>query len=342
MSDITDLVFVAGASRSGTTLLARTLGLHDKLHTLGETHFFGEVTTLSPAESPVGHEKARHVLARLLSSQKKGVFERSITDEFYRMADEILQDRDSIAATALFETFARRMATENNKQIAVEQTPRNIFFAGELLTRYPNCRIIEIVRDPRAVLYSQRTRWRIRFSGGTNIPLLQSLRVFVAYHAITMSGLWTAAVKSGLKVKGHPRFISIRYEDLVNDPEASLRRLCAFLGVDFNEQMLAAPHATSSTRAANREARGFYRSSVNAWEDKLPRGDRALCNLIARTCAAEHGYELLDHRKYPFSMLLHVVRYPLHLLGTMVLNPKRLMVQLRSVLRFPARPGFEP
>ena len=34
------------------------------------------------------------------------------------------------------------------------------------------------------------------------------------------------------------RFLSVRYEDLVSDPEGRVREICAFLGLDFDPAML--------------------------------------------------------------------------------------------------------
>jgi len=287
----------------------------------------------SPSAPTLSNDRARQVLAKLLTGQIHGVFQASVGEEICRLADEILLDREITSPAVLFEIFARYTAKANGKQIPVEQTPRNIFFAHALLELYPNSRFIEIVRDPRAVLYSQRKRWKIRFSGGSGTPLIQSLRVFINYHAITMSGLWVSAIKSGLNMKEHPRFMSIHYEEVVEEPECSLRKLCSFLGVDFHEKMLQAPHTTSSTRVINREARGFYQSSLSEWNDKLPRGDRALCELITRKSASQHGYVFSYNRRHILHIMLHMLRYPIHVIGMIFLNPKRLMVQIRSVFK---------
>jgi len=333
MSDTTDLIFVAGASRSGTTMIARVLGLHDKIHTMGETHYFGEIAAFSPFAPTLSSDRARQMMAKLLAGQIHGVFQNSVGEENYRLDAEILLNHEVTSPAVLFEVFAQYTAEIYGKQIPVEQTPRNIFYARALLELYPNSRFIEIVRDPRAVLYSQRKRWKIRFSSGPDTPLIQSLRVLVNYHAITMSGLWVSAIKSGLNLKEHSRFMCIHYEEIVKEPEYNLRKLCSFLGVDFHEKMLQAPHATSSTRVINRKKRGFYRSSLNEWNEKLPQGDRSLCELITSRTAAQLGYDLSNDRKHVLPVFLHMLRYPFHVIGMILLNPKRLVVQIRSVFK---------
>ncbi|MBI1732453.1 MAG: sulfotransferase [Gammaproteobacteria bacterium] len=250
-----ELVFVVGASRSGTTLLARVLGLHRRLHALEETYFLGVETTLSPSEDPPSSTYARRALAELIARRDTGPFGGDAGDEDYRQAEKLLGDRTPDHA-GLFGLFARFVAQSHGKEIAVEQTPRNTFYAEKLLQRYPRSRGVETVRDPRAVLYSQRRRWRVRFSGHRPVPLMHTFRVIVNYHAVTMSLLWKRAADAGMKLQSHPRFCSIRYKRLVSEPESVLRDLCRFLGFEFEPAVLQAPYTICSTHAQSGSTAG--------------------------------------------------------------------------------------
>lgn len=56
---MTDCIFIVGNSRSGTTMLGRILGLHGKVHTLEELHFFDHkiFSALSSSRGLEGEEK---------------------------------------------------------------------------------------------------------------------------------------------------------------------------------------------------------------------------------------------------------------------------------------------
>ncbi|MEZ5023384.1 MAG: sulfotransferase [Chitinophagales bacterium] len=43
-----------------------------------------------------------------------------------------------------------------NKQFPCEKTPQNVFYLKEILDIYPNGRVINMIRDPRAVMLSQK------------------------------------------------------------------------------------------------------------------------------------------------------------------------------------------
>ena len=46
------------------------------------------------------------------------------------------------------------------KKWAGDQTPRHVFYIGELIEMYPGAKFVHMVRDPRAVLLSQKRKWK--------------------------------------------------------------------------------------------------------------------------------------------------------------------------------------
>ena len=112
---------------------------------------------------------------------------------------------------------------------------------------FPDAVVINIVRDPRDVLLSQKNKWHRRFLGARNIPLTEAIRAWANYHPYTIARLWVAAVRTAMRYVGHPRFVSIRYEDLLKQPEETIRSLCSVTGLAFTEEMLDVPQVGSST-----------------------------------------------------------------------------------------------
>ncbi len=52
MSVLKNLVFVAGASRSGTTMLNRILGQHPSICAMNELHYFGDLFDIGGDRAP--------------------------------------------------------------------------------------------------------------------------------------------------------------------------------------------------------------------------------------------------------------------------------------------------
>jgi hypothetical protein len=330
------LVFVVGASRSGTTMLCRVLGLHSMIFGMQEIHFFGDIWNVDDPDSPWTTSKATDAVARMLARQSRDIWGGEPTHAERLEAGRVVEGLDDFRPSALFGAFASYCAARERKIVPAEQTPRNIFYAARLLDIFPEARIIEVVRDPRAVLFSQRDRWKMRRLGARNVPMMEVVRTLANYHAITMSRLWRSAVRAGRRLQGHPRFTTVRYEDLVNDPSATVEKLCRFIGVEYESAMLQVPQIASSTRANNSGARGIARDALDRWKEGLPEGDRILCERVTFPEARALGYADVSSRSlWNWPTLVHLMRFPLHLVGVLLTNPKRALSQFRAIARIP-------
>lgn len=91
---------------------------------------------------------------------------------------------------------------------------------------FPDARFIHIVRDGRDVSLSHET-----------MP-------YGASNTLECAQKWRERLYTNLKMGellGDERYFVLRYEDLVLDPENSLRRMCEFMGLDYSQGMLEYP-----------------------------------------------------------------------------------------------------
>ena len=67
------------------------------------------------------------------------------------------------------------------------------------------------------------------------------------------------------------RFLSIRYEDLVADPEGRVREVCSFLGLDFDPEMLGVSWCNTAERGQRdtNQGEGFVATSIGRWQRVL-------------------------------------------------------------------------
>lgn len=88
----------------------------------------------------------------------------------------------------------------------------------------------------------------------------------------------------------------IQYEALCTDPEATLRRLCAFIGVDFDPAMLTLTPAEHHTIAGNRirTRRGMDVRLDTTWRERLTPAQLATFERIAGRVNRELGYGTPD------------------------------------------------
>lgn len=330
--DAVKKVFVVGPSRSGTSLLSNILGMNSQIIGMHELHVFNGLYGGPPSTLPGNRGEATSILARLRARQLRTIWQDTPTADDLSFADKCVdlcgQDYSQIG---VYRAFCMAIASESGRSFVVEQTPINVMYMREILSLFPEAKMIAMVRDPRAILNSQRSRWKMRFLGAPNVPLSETLRVLVNYHALTMSKLWVKAVDATEPYGSHPRVRIVRYEDLVSRPESVLAELCEFLGVEFEATMMSVGQIGSSTQRNDDRSAGVSKKSVDAWQKGLPKGDREICEFIAGRAARRYGYALGEGQLFNFSVLLHMLRFPFHLAGTLLTNPRRVLVMLNAM-----------
>ena len=105
----------------------------------------------------------------------------------------------------------------------VEKSPVYTLHLDLIEQMYPDAQYIHLVRDARDVVASTRDRWGWRAALGT---ALRKWRLYV-----------TTARAFGAKV-GPARYLELRYEDLVADPEGKMRAVLEFLGEPWDPAVL--------------------------------------------------------------------------------------------------------
>lgn len=92
---------------------------------------------------------------------------------------------------------------------------------------------------------------------------------------------------------GADRYLELRYEALVADPAAELRRVCAFAGLAYDHAMLGYVGKTEAARKEHqRRLNEPPRVGVRNWRTELARDDRTAFEAIAGDLLAELGYEV--------------------------------------------------
>lgn len=328
------VVFVTGASRSGTTMLARLIGSHSRMHALNELHFFGELWDARDPPQVLPDSRLTFIAATLLAREERGLWAGEISREEVERAAALVARLEPQVRTApeVFAATVRAVAKAAGKEIPCEQTPRNVFYARQLLGIYPDARIIHIVRDPRAVLASQRNRWRMRKLGAHHIPAREVVRNWINYHPVTMTRLWNKATEAALALDGDARVLLVRFEDLAQYPEESTQRICEFLGVAFEPAMIAIPRWGSSNLEHTSAVKGISRRVVDEWRRTLPAAHALICERMSRHLMERIGYEPdRRHWKSLVGAVPSLFYYPFHALAVLALNPSRAWILIKAL-----------
>lgn len=255
-------VFVVGAPRTGTTLTKEILNRHPDIHLFDEVHFFeriwderGRIGDLSsPRSQAEGVRRMRDIVARYGSDQ--AVNDLLTTEEYRRRLLE--QGR---RYRNLFRILLQAGAGLRGASIWGDSSPQDILYLDPILEWFPDARIVVLVRDPRAFLSSCK-----------NYHRRGEATYRERYNPLPQSVLWKSYMSALLEAERRPwadQVMRLRYEELVDDPEGTVRRLAAHVGVDFDPAMLDVETTNSSFAEEGQASRGIVASSRERWRTEL-------------------------------------------------------------------------
>lgn len=318
-------IFVVGNSRSGTTLMGRILGRHSSVFTFDELHFFEELWSPEADSGDIPKQKAIELAARLLNIQRNGYLTQKDSQDFIAEAQEILKDvPEMLPPPKVYDAFMKYEAKQHNKTIPCEQTPQNVFYIGEILKQFPEAKIINMVRDPRDVLLSQKRRWR-RALIAKNVSKFNGFRYWMNYHPITISKLWNGAISAADKYAEDNRLKTINFEQLLSNSETTVKEICQFLELSFENTMLDVPQVGSSSEQDQPERKGINKERSESWKKGgLNNTELYICQNITKDCMEKHGYKPEPITTNPLSLGSSYATFPLKISLALLLSLKRM------------------
>lgn len=210
-------LFLTGVYRSGTTLIAQVLNNHPQLRVTYETlHFFRFY--LGKYVSPEEHYRDIIEQAGQRLDQRFGI--KVPTDRISdRLQSSPRLDFKHIYQAIMVETFCDGNEDLRWGEKSLMQWTNIPLF----LQMFPAGQAIHIIRDPRDVLASYREM--------TNeAPHRYLDAVFACLHSLN----WAATVGACL---AKDRYLVLKHEDFVCNPEKTTREICDFLGISFDPVM---------------------------------------------------------------------------------------------------------
>lgn len=215
--------FIIGVGRSGTSLLQSMLGMHPKVCAPLESRF---VIHLHHKYS-----KVRKWDDTLIVNFIDEIFREFFIKNFWFINKDILIEKikriskEDISFLLLCKMVYIEYYVSNREnqtiKLIVDKNPPYIQFVDELLVLFPNAKFIHIIRDYRDNVMSRK---KLFFSKNVNL----------------LAEEWLIENKNMDRLKRiqPERFHTIRYEDLVKNPEHELVKITNFIGISFDKSML--------------------------------------------------------------------------------------------------------
>lgn len=302
------VVFIGGSGRSGSTLIDLLLNNHPLVQSVGEVHRLNlyarenkePCTCGRPvSECPFWLEVEDEVRAMLgLGVERKPLLEMEImlrpsdvnavgaifqktamlvaprslgrwVNVFFAPAHQKAIDMSMLWYDAIRNVTKTRVVTDSTKDA---RRLKSLFFHTP-----EQFRLIHMVRDGRAVSASAMRR--------TGMPMTRA--AYEWKRAQVHTRLTSYGIPSKQKLKIH-------YEDLCRDPETTMRDVCRFLGLNFDQEMLILRKAESHNIGGNPMRFRTGEQTIKfdeRWRDQLSNQDLRDFNRIAGPENRREGYE---------------------------------------------------
>lgn len=257
-------VFIVGMPRSGTTLLQGILCNSRKYFPMPETHFFSRVAYGLP-ETNFSREN-REQMRRILKRKSKIDIDGTVWHEF-QSQKEIFE--------YLISTFNR-----HNKRTFLEKTPRHVFFYLQILKYYPDAKFICMIREPKNTVSSLLTMSQKRQKS--------VLRISLFYNKIA---------KAIINIMPNHNVLVVKYENLVDQADQTLKRICQFVNIPFDSNLLktvAAPAGIISEhetwKKQNIDLKTIQHNNAERWREGLNVAEANLVTFVTKFYAAKLDY----------------------------------------------------
>ena len=307
-------IFIGGCPRSGTTMLGSMIGSMPSCIVTPESIF------------------KQHCLTKLdqLGSISNAEFLKIITLEMpfwnlqldNKIFPQIITNENVISSINIVIQQYADSKSKKNVKYWIDHTPPNIISSLLLGKYYPEAKFIHLVRDPRAVANSAIPR-----AWGPNSPK-------------QFTNWWKEHIAEGLKTEQHfkEKCIRVIYEDLLSNPDLSIKRICDFIGIEFHSNLLLKqdfqPHINTKYQHLL-VGQMPDTSRLKGYETELHPLSQIQISSILKEWIIFFGYESI-HTQMPDKSNILKLKWLLYTCTQIVLSPfrrKLLRIQKKKQLR---------
>jgi hypothetical protein len=292
-------VFVVGHPRSGTTLVQLLITAHPNFWSAPETHFFTHVL-----DKTTNWQTQRIPAARL-----PRLFERLAGKPGIDLPEtlkmQIMEQATStgIAAPVLLDRIMQAYRpTDSIATRWLEKSPRHVLHIPQILDFFPDARIINIVRDARDVVSSNR-----RFQQLTDVTERRRI-------CIQRSLSWNHMVRTARKLlSNEPRLMTIQYENLTADPEKYLAEMMYFIGEKAQEGTLQNFSSNYDQVVLRKEVHkqlcsvGEIVNRRGVWKTRMTPDEAQIVETLCYKLMVEYDY-MPEYDRKPVKIVLETLR----------------------------------
>jgi hypothetical protein len=318
------IFFIVGRGRSGSTLLRSLFDAHPQVMIPLESRFVQFLYYKYPLNRKWTPDTASRAIQDLACGFEPPNIHR----------DHLEEEIEHHASDLSFERVCKLIYLNTQSEFPKgeilalgDKNPRYTFFIPQLLKLFPKAKFIHLVRDYRDNIVSiKRAGKLIKESGNTYFSL----------------GRWILYNRLVLKYqKRYPdRFRRVHFEELIRDPESVMKKLCTFLELDYNPEILnyhkgiGKYFKEEGFNSLHKSLQTpFDLSKIGEWERELPPRTVIRCEVLGGRFPERIGYPPKNNVNLLRRVSIKLMFYPLFLFGQFRFFLKILLYKWRPVMR---------
>lgn len=275
-------IFIMSSERSGSNLLRQILGSHKDGIAPVAIHFTTNLAKLSPYYCSGPGYRSDQLVADMVTLARSHIVPWQYDIDIEQVVKNIEINSFWGVMISLYDVIAR----SDDRKFWVCKDNALFDYAEEIIDQFPEAKFIYLVRDGRDVALSF-----LKVPGGPK--------------SMTDAGrLWIREQQKCLQVyRLYPENVyMVRYEDLLNNPQETIRGMCSFSGIAYSEDMM-----NFFKKDDNTFEKSVYWSNLNKplmsensgkWKNEMSGKDiHYYQNIESAECKrllASFGYEVLE------------------------------------------------
>ena len=270
-------IIIFGSARSGTSLLSRIVGSHPNIGVPFESHLYNRFYPWLKYYGDLGREKNRaRLIQDLLDTDVMALWD--VKPEFEDIVNNLKENTFHGVVDALMNAWLEKCG----KQRWGEKTPWHMFYWREIMEGFPDAKFIFIVRDGRDASMS----WlKARFGPKHIYPAALRWKKFHEEY-------------ERFKQAVNPdNLYELKYEDLLDRPEEIAKDICALIGEEYSDKMLAfyqSPVSYKTDKGNDTNlTKPLMTSNKDKWKQALTQDEKRLFEAVASEELVRYGYQLV-------------------------------------------------
>jgi hypothetical protein len=188
---------------------------------------------------------------------------------------------------SIFRAIIEEATKQRSKRRAAVQFPVYPAYMQRLSLWWPEAILLHVSRDPRALAASKTND-----PGGTGglikrYPRIRPLLELGGMTFATLQYRWASHAHASMR--GRQNYKAFFYEDLVTEPEKTVKCICEFCHLNFIDAMLQ-PGPGQASSVTGQRAGGFDTSRVDGWRQVLSPWQVTLITRATASSMRRFGY----------------------------------------------------